>query len=194
VRDAEQRGKAITSIEAARADLLELADEFHGDKTLESTCLLEAVEAELALVGIPKSPGGADYRGTVEKAAELLRRAADVVGPTTPAGETAVKRAGELEANKAQVLEVGTKLNSLLSPPPSLDPPKTPAGPIPTPAPPTAPKPPEVPPAAVPLPTPPTQPKKDEPKQPEAKKEPAPAPAAPTPPTAAPAPTPATKK
>ena len=138
VRDVEQRNKAVASVEAARTELLALADEFRGDKTMQATCLLEAADAELSLVGIPKTAGGADYRGTVGEAAGLLGRAADLLGAATPAGESLTKRAEELKANKAQVEEVGTRLNNLLTPPPSLVPggPKTPDGLIPSPAPP----------------------------------------------------------
>ena len=146
VRDGESRAKAVASIEAARGDLVALADEFRGDKTLQATCLLDAAEAELALVGITKTPGGSDSRGTVAAATDLIRKAADVIGPTTTYGETLLKRAADLEANKAQVEEVGMKLNNLLTPPPSLVPsdglgsPKAPSGPIQDPVAPTVPK------------------------------------------------------
>ncbi len=142
VRDVEQRSKAVASIEAARGELTALADEFKGDKTLQTSCLLDAAEAELSLVGIAKSPGGSDFRGTVAGCVALLKRATDAIGPATPAGESIAKRADELEKNKAQVEEVGVKLNSLLAPPPSLVPsdglgtPKAPTGPIKDPAPP----------------------------------------------------------
>lgn len=144
VKDVEVRSKAVASIEAARGELTALADEFAGDKTLKASCLLDAAEAELSLVGIPKTPGGSDFRGTVAGTVSLLKQAAEVIGSSTPAGEKITKRAAELEANKAQVEEVGVKLNSLLTPPPSLvappadtlGTPKAPAGPIPAPAPP----------------------------------------------------------
>ena len=142
-RDGDQRSKAVASIEAARGELTTLADEFASDKTLKTTCLLDAAEAELALVGIAKTPGGSDFRGTVAGTVALLKQAADVIGRATPAGEAIVKRADDLEASKAQVEEVGVKLNSLLTPPPSLVPtdglgttPKPPVGPITVPTPP----------------------------------------------------------
>jgi hypothetical protein len=146
LRDNDQRTKAIASIEAARTELTELAGEFRGDKAMQAACLLDAAEAELALVGIAKSAGGSDFRGSVSTAADLTRQAADAVGPTTPFGETLIERAKELEANKAQIEEVGLKLNQLLTPPPSLVPsgglgtPKAPEGKLPeiTPPPPPA--------------------------------------------------------
>ncbi len=144
-RDADQRTKAVTNVETARTELRTLADEFRGDKTLEPTCLLAAAEAELALVGIAKTPGGSDYRGNVSEAVSLIRKAADVVGPTSTAGEALVKRANDLEANKAQVEDVGVKLNNMISPTAPSAPvdglgnPKPPTGPIQNPAPPTAP-------------------------------------------------------
>ena len=142
VKDVEQRSKAVASIEAARGELTTLADEFKGDKTLQTSCLLDAAEAELSLVGIAKTPGGSDFRGTVAGCVALLKQAADAIGGDTAAGQAIAKRMADLEANKAQVEEVGVKLNSLLTPPPSLVPsdglgtPKAPTGPIKDPAPP----------------------------------------------------------
>ncbi|MFO0851588.1 MAG: hypothetical protein U0871_23960 [Gemmataceae bacterium] len=173
MRDADRRAKGITSIEAARDELVKLSDEFKGDKALQATCLMAASEAELALVGVAKTPGGTDFRGTVGKATELLRKAADAIGPTTPVGEKALARAKDLDANRAKVEEVGLKLNGLLTPPPSLAPPlsglgtgpKPPEGPIPTPKPPELPKAGEGPkPPTAPV-TPAPEPKKEEPKK-----------------------------
>jgi hypothetical protein len=150
LRDTDRRAKGIASIEAARDEMVKLADEFKGDKTLQATCLTAAAEAELALVGVSNSPTGTDSKGTVGKAAELLRKAADAIGPATPVGEQLITRAKDLEANKAKVEEVGARLNGLLMPPPSLTPPTVPpgglgSGPLPPVGPIPAPKPPELP-------------------------------------------------
>lgn len=179
--DREQRNKGIENIEKAREELTRLADEFKGDPTMRATCLLTAAEAELALVGIPASDSGAATRGTVDKAVELYREVAKVVGEQTPPGETYRKRADELEAQKTQVEDVARQLNERLSPPPSFGSnplgPKPPTTPIPTPTPPPGadlkdgpqgPAGPITPPATTPTPAP-TATKDPDPKPPAAK-------------------------
>ena len=109
--DTTVRNQGITSIAEAREQFLELAREFAGDKTLSATCTLEAAEAELALVGIPKDANTTEPRGTVLRAAELTREAAKVVGDSTPAGEKLLARAKELEANAPALTAAGEELN-----------------------------------------------------------------------------------
>ncbi len=145
-RDQATRNKGIENIEKAREELTRLADEFKGDPTLQATCLLDAAEAELALVGIPKGAAGLGDKGTVQAAADLYRKAAAAVGENTPVGEQARKKAEALEAKAQTVEQVGDRLNNLLSPPPSFNGtpgagPKPPEGPIPAPKPPETPKP-----------------------------------------------------
>lgn len=109
--DTAVRNQGITNIEKAREQFLELAKEFAGDKTLSAACTLEAAEAELALVGIPKDATTTEPRGTVLRAAELTREAAKLVGDSTPAGEKLLARAKELEANALALTAAGEELN-----------------------------------------------------------------------------------
>jgi hypothetical protein len=148
VRDRELRGKAVENVEKARDELLKLADEYKGDPTMQTTCLLAAAEGELALVGIPKTADSKDYRGSVTRAADLYRKAAEAIGDKTPAAEPFKKRADELVAKKDEIERLGDTLNRLVNPPavfpafptpggPTPGGPKLPDGPI------TPPKPPE---------------------------------------------------
>lgn len=122
----DTRPKAIAAIEEARAEVLKLADEFKGDKTLRAQCLDLAAKAELALVGIPKEGSSTEYRGTVEGAVAHLSAIAETVGATTAAGEAVKKMAADLEKNRERVIELGTTLNSQLMPAPPAPEIKTP--------------------------------------------------------------------
>lgn len=147
LRDRELRAKAVENVEKARDELVKLADEYKGDTTMQATCLLSAAEGELALVGIPKGTDGRDYRGSVDRAAELYRKVAEAVGDKSPPAEQYKKRADELVAKKDEIERLGESLNRLVSPP-AVFPfpttpggqtpggPKLPDGPIPTPKPP----------------------------------------------------------
>lgn len=82
------RLKAAKALEEARDELVKLADEFAKDRTMKAMTLLAAADAEKALIGVPKegvAVMGLDVkgngRGQVERYAELLRKAADAVGP-----------------------------------------------------------------------------------------------------------------
>ena len=116
-RDAQNKG--IANIEKARELFAQLAGEFKKDKTLHATCLVEAAEAELALVGIPKTGNGTDSRGTVKVAADLYAQAAQAIGAATPAGEQFTKKAAELTANDALLTKAGLDLFSRTMPTPS---------------------------------------------------------------------------
>jgi hypothetical protein len=103
---------------------------------MRATALMLAGEAELALVGVPKSDGLGSL-GAVSAAAELYRKAAQAVGEATPVGEQAKKRADELEANKEEIERVGVDLyDRPLGIPtpggPAPGGPKAPEGPLPT--------------------------------------------------------------
>ncbi|OWK46825.1 hypothetical protein [Fimbriiglobus ruber] len=210
----EDRTKGVENIEAAREEFLKLADEFKKDTTLQATCLTSAAEAELALVGYPKGATleTSEPRGSVDKAAELYRKTAKIVGEKTTLGENFLRRATELEEKKKAVVEAESALTKLLPektnprdttpapkapeglfPSPKLpdvvnpaDSPKAPAGPVTVPPVPTPPATPAAAPGTpVPAPTPAgsTAPPAT----------PAPAPKSPaTPPAAAAPPTPAT--
>lgn len=133
--DKAQRNKAVQNLEKARDEFTKLADEFQSDPTLRATSLMAAAEAELALVGVPKSDGLGSL-GSVSSAADLYRKAAQAVGEATPVGEQAQKRADDLEANKAEIESVGVQLYDrplgTLSPGgPTPGGPKAPEGPLP---------------------------------------------------------------
>jgi len=116
-RDAQIKG--IANVEKARGMFLQLAGDFSKDKTLHATCLREAAEAELALVGVPKSANGSDSLGTVKAAADLYTRAAQAIGATTAAGEQFTKKAAELTANDAALTKAGLDLYSRTMPLPA---------------------------------------------------------------------------
>ncbi len=143
--DKTQRNKGVENLEKARDEFTKLAESFKDDPTLKATCLMSAGEAELALVGVPKADGLGSL-GSVSAAAEQYRKAAQVVGESTPVGEQAKKRADELEAKKDEIERVGVQLydrllaDSRTPAGPTPDGPKAPQGPLPgTPA--EAPKP-----------------------------------------------------
>lgn len=107
--DKTQRNKAVENLEKARDEFAKLAEEFQADPTLRSTSLMGTAEAELALVGVPKSDGLGSV-GSVSAAADLYRKAAQAIGEATPVGEQAKKRADELEVNKEEIERVGIQL------------------------------------------------------------------------------------
>ena len=176
-RNPDDRKKAIESVEKARDLLPKLADEFKDDLTLQVQCLDAATNAELALVGIPKTPGGTDYRGSVPAAVGFLDKIVKIVGETNPVGEAAKSRAADLTAKAQEVLQVGIAIHTRLTPEANFGPEiKFPQGPF------EAPKPPTITPPAPPAIVPPLPP-------PGVTPPPATTPAPPTP-----APPPATKK
>ncbi|HET6572074.1 MAG TPA: hypothetical protein VFG68_00605, partial [Fimbriiglobus sp.] len=137
--DKAQRNKAVENLVKARDESAKLAEEFQADPTMRATALMMAGEAEVALVGVPKSDGLGSL-GSVSAAAEFYRKAAQAVGEGTPVGEQATKRADDLEANKADIESVGIQLYDRPLGVPAPGGPKAPEGPLP-PAPPAGPKP-----------------------------------------------------
>lgn len=134
--DKAQRNKAVENLEKARTEFTRLAEEFQSDPTLRATSLMAAGEAELALVGVPKSDGLGSL-GSVSAAAELYRKAAQAIGEATPVGEQAKQRADDLEANKAEIESVGVQLydrplGTLTPGGPTPGGPKAPEGPLPS--------------------------------------------------------------
>lgn len=140
----ETRGKAIESIERAREEFRKLAEEFGSDQTLKAQCIDGEAHAELSLVGIPKKDNPEQDRGSVDKAAELFREYAKIIGESTKPGEEATKRAEDLLANSQEVVRIARTLNLRLSPPTTdLQLPKSPLDfnpSVPPPAPPKAPE------------------------------------------------------
>jgi hypothetical protein len=130
VGDKAQRNKAVENLEKARDEFTKLAEEFQADPTMRATALTAAAEAELALVGVPKSDGLGSL-GSVSAAAELYRKAAQAVGEATPVGEQAAKRADDLEANKAEIESIGIQLYDRPVGVTTPGGPKAPEGPLP---------------------------------------------------------------
>lgn len=142
-RETERRTKGAENVAKARNEFVTLADEFQDDKTLRAAALLDAAEAELALVGVPASAGSSDFRGTVGRAAELYRQAAAAVGENTELAQKLVERANKLEADRDQIVDVAKVLYTPAGP--TTDPSrpgegvKAPTGPLSPIAPPTNP-------------------------------------------------------
>lgn len=116
-RKKAERLKAVGNIETARTELIKLADEFKKDPTLRVQCLSDASEAELVLVGWPREGQSNDptddpnhFRGKVDRVVELLKQAAEAVGPKTTAGEKLVERANQYSEKATEILTVQRSL------------------------------------------------------------------------------------
>jgi hypothetical protein len=138
------RQEAADQLGALRDEFADLAGQLGKDQTLKAMAFREAAEIEMGLVGVPKKDKPvmlnvkADCRGQLDKYAELLKKAADAIGPATDAGKQfladADKAFNEDEAAKLYRL-LGTfhaKFNNAdpLPPPITTDPntPKLPPG------------------------------------------------------------------
>jgi hypothetical protein len=141
--DKDQRNKGIANIQKARDEFVALADLFKGDVTLRASCLVSAAEAELTLVGIPKDGSSGDSLGTVTKAADLYKAAADTVGDKSALAEQYRKRIEELNNDKGRIEELGREIINRLAPPPTFNLGPNPSGPTAPTGPITIPKPPE---------------------------------------------------
>jgi hypothetical protein len=117
-RSGDIRDKAIAAVEEAKAEFVALAGEFKSDPTLQAQCLEMAATGELALVGIPKSPGSTEYRGSVDVAIAHLKTLAQTVGEATAAGKAALEQAADLDKNRDKVIDLGRELQTQLTPAP----------------------------------------------------------------------------
>jgi hypothetical protein len=111
--------KAVKAIEEARDELAKLADEFKRDRTSKAGSLLDAAEAEKALIGVPKDGAGdvmlnakANGRGQVERVAELTRKAAEAIGDKTDAGQKLLAEADRLTKEADDIYKVGGYLHA----------------------------------------------------------------------------------
>lgn len=97
------RQSAADELEKVREELVKAADWFAKDRTMKAATYLDAAEVELGLIGVPKAdakPLDADdlrSRGKVDKYAELMRKAADAIGPNTDAGKGFVAKADKYQ-------------------------------------------------------------------------------------------------
>lgn len=112
----EEQQKGLDNIDEARDIFVKLAKEFPDNPTLKVESLLSAADAEIALAGIPKTPAGTDYRGSVKEAANLYRESAKVIGEENDYAKTLLAKADELEKNASEVIEVSQALHARLSP------------------------------------------------------------------------------
>jgi hypothetical protein len=125
------RQKAATNLEEARDEFTKLAEQFKSDRTLKSTCLLAAADAEMALVGIPK-PGvqsvGLDAkqngRGQIDKVVELKKQAAVAIGEKSDAGQKIIAEAEKLAKESTTIYEVTATLNAKFGEPDAVDGPR----------------------------------------------------------------------
>jgi hypothetical protein len=122
------RLKSAKALEEARDELTKLADEFTRDRTMKAVCLLAAADAELALVGVPKEgvkgiqlDPKPTSRGQVERVTELKRRAAEVVGPDTPAGQRFTADAEKYTKDAAEMYNTGAYLFAAFNEPDAVD-------------------------------------------------------------------------
>lgn len=88
------RVAAADALEKLRDELSDMAGQFDKDRTLKAEAYLAAAEVEMGLIGVPKKgvvTMGVDVkgncRGQIERYADLKRKAADAIGPTTEAGQ-----------------------------------------------------------------------------------------------------------
>ena len=80
----EGRRQAASAVAEARDYFRELAGEFAGykEESLTQQSWVGAAEAEEALVGLPKTPGGSDYLGDADKAIEYYANAGKMFADT----------------------------------------------------------------------------------------------------------------
>jgi hypothetical protein len=99
------RRQAASAVEEARNYFRELADEFAGFKEegLTQQAWVGAAEAEEALVGLPKIPGGSDYQGDADKAIEYYANAGKIM-PDAEYSKKQAARAEMLRDNKTQFI------------------------------------------------------------------------------------------
>jgi hypothetical protein len=88
------RVEAADMLEKLRDEFADAAKEFGNDPTLRAQAYREAAEIEMGLVGVPKkgvvAMGGDEKgrgRGQLDKYAELMKKAAEAIGPETDAGK-----------------------------------------------------------------------------------------------------------
>lgn len=123
------RQKAATNLEEVRDELTKLADEFKSDRTLKTTCLLAAADAETALIGVPKAgvqmvglDAKQNGRGQVDRVVELKKKAAEAIGDKTEAGTKLMSEADKLAKGADKVYEVAGILNAAFNEPDAFDP------------------------------------------------------------------------
>jgi hypothetical protein len=163
----EGRRQAASAVVEARDYFRELTGEFkeYKEEALLQQSWVGAAEAEEALVGLPKTPGGSDYQGDADKAVEYYANAGKMF-PDSEFSKRFAKRADTLRDNKTQFIATQREIYKPVERPADTTPP-TPSGPALPPEPAKV-KEPDV--KAPPAKTEPTTPEPAKVKEPEAKK------------------------
>lgn len=99
----DNRRQAAASVEQARDYFRDLTGEFAGykEEALTQEAWAGAAEAEEALVGLPKTEGGSDFRGDADKAVEAYASAGKIF-PDAEFSKRYAKRADTLRDQKTQ--------------------------------------------------------------------------------------------
>jgi len=111
-----ERTRAVADVVRARALFNQLSTETGDDPLLRQEALLGAAKAEEALIGVPNVEKSDQPYGSLDKALELYRKAADVA-PEAYLGKQALAHAKQLEQNRAGVERFYAELNKLASSP-----------------------------------------------------------------------------
>jgi Tfp pilus assembly protein PilV len=114
-----KRQTAADSLEKLRDELEGYASSFDSDPTAKSQALVAAADCEMALVGVPKKAVtvmGVDVkgnsRGRLDKFAELMRKAAEAIGPDTDAGKRLIAE-GETYSKEPQASRAYARLGAM---------------------------------------------------------------------------------
>ncbi|MBA4189301.1 MAG: hypothetical protein C0467_14995 [Planctomycetaceae bacterium] len=126
-KTAEQRAKAVESVEKARDLLAKLLPQFEKDPIFKAECLLGLAKAEATLVGVPVKPNElTEFRGKVSKVVEYLDQLAVAAAPDTPWATDSKKLADALRNEQAQTSADFVRIQRALTIqaplPPELDP------------------------------------------------------------------------
>ncbi len=112
------RVEAADMLEKLRDEFVDSAKDFVNDTTLKAQIYREAAEIEMGLVGVPKkgvvAMGGDEKgkgRGQLEKYAELMKKAAEAIGPETDAGKGFLAEA-EKYSKDAEALQLYRQLGT----------------------------------------------------------------------------------
>ena len=112
------RVEAADMLEKVRDEFVEAVKEFPKDQTLKAQVYREAAEIEMGLVGVPKkgvvAMGGDEKgkgRGQLDKYAELMKKAAEAIGPATEAGKGFLAEA-EKYSQEAEALQLYRQLGT----------------------------------------------------------------------------------
>lgn len=99
---ADQRKKAVESIEKARESFAKLLEDFKTDPLFKVECLLALASAEASLVAVPVKEGQlTEFRGSIPKVVEWLDQVAEAAAPGTPWATDSKKFADSLRDPKS---------------------------------------------------------------------------------------------